>query len=407
MALCTTDGGRRATVVAVSAVAMGLGTTPPFLLGYLGPQIRADLDLSRGQLGLLIGLFYGLTGLGSLGTARVAERWGARRCLVVDLTVVVACLAGTALSGSAVLLAITAVLTGAGYSLTNAGTSMAVAGTAPPRRAGQDLTRKPAGVPLMATVLAVAGPPVGAIVGWRAVIGGLSVLAALAAVAAALVLPGPPARGRTGTGSRGHEGRLPAGFLLLTVAAFLFIGGSQPLLSWLVLALTGSGLRPGTAGLVSAAGTAFGVVAMLLISRVSDRVGPGRRAVVASVLAGTAAVGVALLWRSSNGPLLLVVLGAVLGLVGNLGGAGTVHAVVVDRVPWAVGRAIGLMSAGYFTGALVAPWVFGVTAEATGGHDLPWALCLCALLASAVCFLIAHRRIPVPVAPPLVAVPMP
>jgi MFS family permease len=82
--------------------------------------------------------------------------------------------------------------------------------------------------------------------------------------------------------------------------------------------------------------------------------------------------------------------------VGNLGGAGTVHAVVVDRVPWAIGRAIGLMSAGYFTGALVAPWVFGVTADASGGYDLPWAICLCALLASAVCFLIAHRRIPVP-----------
>src|SRR3954451_20891640 len=263
MAVRTKDGGRRATVVAVSAVARGLGTPPPFLLGYLGPQIRADLDLSRGQLGLLIGLFYGLTGLGSLGTARVAERWGARRSLVVDLTVVVACLAGTALSGSAVLLAITAGLTGAGDSLTNAGTSMAVAGTAPPGRAGQDLTVKTAGVPLMATVLAVAGPPVGAIVGWRAVIGGMSVLAALAAVAAALMLPGPPARGRTGAGSRGHEGRLPAGFLLLTVAAFLFIGGSQPLLSWLVLALTDSGLRPENAGPIFTLGAAFFAISLV------------------------------------------------------------------------------------------------------------------------------------------------
>src|SRR3954447_25229772 len=173
MAVRTTDGGRRAAVVAVGALAMGLGPTPPFLLGYLGPAIRADLDLSRGQLGLLIGLFYGLTGLGSLGTARVAERWGARRCIVVDLTVVAACLAGTALSGSAVLLGITAVLAGAGYSLTNAGTSMAVAATAPRGRAAQDLTVKTAGVPLMATVLAVAGPPLGGLVGWRGVAGGL------------------------------------------------------------------------------------------------------------------------------------------------------------------------------------------------------------------------------------------
>jgi cyanate permease len=72
-----------------------------------------------------------------------------------------------------------------------------------------------------------------------------------------------------------------------------------------------------------------------------------------------------------------------------------------------VGRAIGLMSAGYYTGALVAPWVFGVTADATGGYSLPWALCLFALLSSAVCFLVAHRRIPVPGAVPGILVRKP
>src|SRR5881409_2169334 len=80
----------------------------------------------------------------------------------------------------------------------------------------------------------------------------------------------------------------------------------------------------------------------------SSRGWPHGRAVVAALLAATAAAGVAVLWSASGGPVPLVVLGAVLGLIGNLAGAGTVHAVVVDRVPWAVGRAIGIMSAGYF-----------------------------------------------------------
>jgi nitrate/nitrite transporter NarK len=102
------------------------------------------------------------------------------------------------------------------------------------------------------------------------------------------------------------------------------------------------------------------------------------------------------LWAGAGGPVPLVLLGAVLGLTGNLAGAGTVHAVVVDRVPRAVGRAIGVMSAGYFTGALVAPWVFGAAADATGGYGLSWGICLTALVAGAVCFLVAHQRIPVP-----------
>lgn len=390
---------RPSVVVAVSAAAMGLGTTPPFLLGYLGPAVRADLDLSRGQLGLLIGLFYGATGLGSLVSARIAESLGARRCIVGDLAVVAACLAAVAVTGSAVLLAVAAALAGAGYSLTNTGTSMAVAATTAPGRAAQDLTVKTAGVPIMATALAVAGPQAGAAVGWRGVAAVLAVLAVLVAGVAGPVLPGPQAgaRGPVASGAGGGR-RLPRGFGLLPVAAFLFIGGSQPLLSWLVLSLTDAGLAPGTAGLISGAGTAVGVVAMLLISRVSDRVGPRRRAVVVALLAGTAAAGVAVLWSAPGGPVPLVVLGVALGLIGNLAGVGTMHAVVVDRVPWAVGRAIGIMSAGYFTGALVAPWAFGAAADATGGYDLSWGICLVALLASAACFLLAHRRIPMPVA---------
>lgn len=403
-----TTAGRRAAVVAVSAAGMGLGTTPPFLLGYLGPVIRADLGLSRGQLGLLIGLFYGLTGLGSLVSAPIAEAVGARRCVVVDLAVVTACLAAVAVWGSVVLLALAAALAGAGYSLTNTGTSMAVAATAPRGRAGQDLTVKTAGVPVMATLLAVCGPPAGAVLGWRGVGAILAVLAALAACGAALVLPGPRAAVRDWNGSvAADDRRLPRGFLLIPVAAFLFIGGSQPLLSWLVLSLTDAGLRPGTAGVVSAAGTAVGVVAMLLISRLSDRVGPRRRAALAAVLAATAAAGVAVLWAASGGSVPVVVLGAVLGLIGNLAGAGTVQAVVVDRVPEAVGRAIGLMSAGYFTGALVAPWVFGAVADATGGYGLSWGICFTALLAGGACFLVAHRRIPVPAAAPAAAMSPP
>ena len=392
-------GPRRASVVAVSSAAMGLGCSPAFLYGYLGPDIRADLDLSRGELGLLIGIFYGLTGLGSLLAARFSERLGARRCIVFDQVLVAACLAATVVSGSFLMLALAAGLAGAGYAFGNAGTSMAVAATAPPGRAGQDLTVKTAGVPMMATLLALAGPSAAGAIGWQGVSVALAVLAALTAGAGLFVLP---ARGVAvaGTSTPGEETtrRLPRGFVLLPVAAFLFIGGSQPLLSWLVLSLTDAGLSATTAGLVSAAGTGTGVVAMVLVARLSDRAGPRRRGLVAAGLAAVAVVGVLLLWSTTGGLLVLVVAGAILGLFGNLAGASTIHAVVVDRVPWAVGRATGLMSTGYFLGALVAPWAFGAAADATGGYDASWAGCVAALGGSALCFVAIHRWVALPVA---------
>ena len=404
--------GRRWAVVAVSAAAMGGGTGPPFLIGYLGPALRTDLMLSRTQIGLLIGVFYGLCGLGSLLAARIAEPLGARRCVLVDLVLVAASLVAVLVTPSFWLLAVAMAVTGAGYALVNAGTSMAVAGTAPPGRAGQDLTVKTAGVPLMATLLALVGPAAALHVGWQGVAGALAAVAVVVAAATSRVLParsevaagaGPadstalvPATPAVAVRAPGSGRRLPDGFVLLPVAAFLFIAGSQPLLSWLVLSLTDAGLSAATAGRISAAGTAIGIAGMILVSRLADRIGPGRRSLAATVLALTTATGVGLLWLATDGPLTVVVVGAVIGLLGNLGGAGTIQAVVVDRVPWAVGRAIGLMSAGYYLGALVSPWVFGAAADATGGYDLSWGLCAAALLASAACFVLVHRRIAVP-----------
>jgi len=177
------------------------------------------------------------------------------------------------------------------------------------------------------------------------------------------------------------------------LAAVFFVVGSQPLSSWLVLTLVDEGVTRGAAGLVSAAGTGIGAVAMVLAARRADRSGPGRRARTAAVVASVMTVGLALFWCGTQGSLALVVLGTVLGLPAAMAGAGFAHAVAVDRAPFSVGRATAVMSGGYYLAALASPVSFGAVADLTGRYDVSW---LIAVAGSGLCvasYLVVQRRV--------------
>src|SRR4051794_36267919 len=124
----------RPAVLVVSTLAMGLGAAPTLLTRSLGPALRDALALSGAWLGLLVGLFYGATGLTSFGASRLIDRLGARRCVAGDQAVVAAALTAAAVTSSLPVLAVGSALAGSAYAFANAGTSVAgTAGTPPPR----------------------------------------------------------------------------------------------------------------------------------------------------------------------------------------------------------------------------------------------------------------------------------
>ena len=216
----------------------------------------------------------------------------------------------------------------------------------------------------------------------------MAVLCAANAVAG--IVPLPRAEPRRHAAPRVRQ-PLPARFFWIPLTGFLFVIGSQPLFSWLVLTLVDAGVSTRAAGLVSATGTAFGAVAMVVAARRSDRSGPARRALVGAAIAATSLLGASVLWLGSHVALALVVAGAVVAMLANLTGAGFVHAVTVDRAPQAVGRATSIMSTGYYLGALVSPWSFGFLADLTGSYDASWAATVTAMAACALGFLVIQR----------------
>lgn len=370
-------------VVAVGTVAVGLGASIGFLHGFLATQLRGELSVSRAAVGLLVSVYFGSTGLGSVAGGVVTDRLGARLAVALDLAVVALAAAAIALWPSYRVLLVASVAAGFGYALCNAGTNVAIGAAVPPSVRGVALTVKTAGVPLMAVAGAFVAPWAGLRFGWPWVFAAVAVLAAAACAAALVTLPAD----RPAAGSLVERAALPRGFAWFPVAAFLMIAGTQPLFSWTVPFFTEAvRVDPATAGRLVSVATAVGVVAMVLVARRSDQLGAGRRVWMIRTLCLVCAAGVAVLAAGAA-------LGAAVGLVGTMVGLGTqlaavglLHAAIVDAVPLAVGRASGVTMTGYYLGALASPLGFGALVDLTGFYAVPWAVAFVLLLLAALAF---------------------
>jgi predicted MFS family arabinose efflux permease len=382
-----------AAVVALSTLAIGLGASMGFLWGFLATDLRLDLGLSRAQVGILVSVFFGSTGLGSISGGVLCDRLGPRIAVTANLVVVAAASAAVCLWPTYVTLLVVSIIAGAAYSLGNAGTNVAIAAAVPVWRRGVALTVKTAGVPTLAGLGALLGPWAAARSGWIIVIGTVGAGAAIASVLSLLLLPADrPHRASV----EGHApAALPGGFYWFPIASFLLILGCSPLFTWVVPFLEESlGVSATVAGQSASAAVAGGVAGMLLFAWRSDRAGPASR--IQSVASATfgVAVGVGILslsdGRSSLG---LALVGATVGFASQLGAIGVMHAAIVDVAPDAVGRASGVTMTGYYLGALLAPAAFGAFVDITRSYAAAWLTCSLVLVVAAGAFLQASRRL--------------
>ncbi|MGI9641466.1 MAG: MFS transporter, partial [Acidimicrobiia bacterium] len=175
-------------VVAVSSLCVGMGAALGFAPGFMATELGNDLDISRGQVGLVVSLYFGCTGLGSIGGGRMTEKLGARAVVVLDMVLVAGAALLTAVAGTYWSLIVAAVVAGTAYSLVNAGTNVAIGRAVEPGRRTTAMSVKTAGVPLMAVVGAALGPWAADRWSWRLIMVVISVVAAGSAIAAGAIL---------------------------------------------------------------------------------------------------------------------------------------------------------------------------------------------------------------------------
>ncbi len=389
--------------------AIGVGAALGFVPGYVSVALQDSLGLSKAQVGLLVSVYFGSTGVASVGGGRLAARFGARTVVMADMVVVAACAAIGGVTEQYWVLLVSAVVAGAGYAWANAGTNDALARTVPPRHRTIALSIKTAGVPTMAAATAALGAPTAARWSWTVVWLVVGAAAVIVAVAVGLVLDAsPPAEARPSSASASQtvsSAEAPTteinlrSFHWFSVASFLFIAGSQPIFSWVVPYLQDRlETSAGAAGGLASVAAGFGVVAMIGNGRMADRIGPDHRIglLLGLVLAATVAMAAILAGPEVGGSAALTVVGAgmIVGTAVQLATIGTMHAALVDRAGTAVAQATGITMTGYYLGALASPVGFGWLVDVTGQYWPSW-LAMVVLTASSLPVWLRAGRIPV------------
>lgn len=337
-----------ATVIAV--------TLPVFLVGALGPQLRADLGFGRSALGAAIAICQATSAASAWSLGRRVIAQGPARAVRIS-----ALLSATALVGIAVVardwivLALFLVGCGLANAVGQPATNALLATEVGVHRRGGAFGVKMAAVPLSTLLVGVLIPVVAVPLGWRWAVGLMVVIPA-----AALLLIGPSASRRpSALADLPPPNTSRSALVLLAAGVGLTIAATNSVPSFYVDAAVESGLAESTAGLFLAAGGLAGVTARLLIGRVVDRRASVRVEVVVAMMV-TGASGYALLAASSP---LLQLTGVVIVFALGWGWVGLFIYLVVAVNPANPGSATGITDTGGYVGAALGPLTTGVIAD--------------------------------------------
>lgn len=381
--------GRGPAVVAASMMVLGFGSSLGFFPGYFVAALREDLGVSRAQVGLLVSLHFGCTGLGSIIGAQITERVGTRTAVVTDqLTVAVAAWTAAVLDSYAALVG-AAVFAGFGYALANAATNEAVAAAVPESRRTLALSAKTSGVPLVALVSATLVPWASDRWSWNLILMIAGTAAGASALISAAVIPDIRSARHRG---QGDGSILPKGFWWFAVSAFFLVGAGQPLFSWAVPYFDeGLGTSKPVAGVISGLAAGVGAICMSLTALRADYLGRARRVPLIVGLCSVLAASILVVMSGLTLGVAIAAAGIFIGFIAQLAAIGVMHAAVVDRAPDAVARATGVTMTGYYLGALATPVTFGALVDWLGTYTWAWLVMALGAVTAAASFARTNR----------------
>jgi MFS family permease len=385
--------------LATTAAATIVCIFPPFLLGAMAVQVRADLAFSESGIGLAVGAFFLVASGLSAVMGRWAERVGGGRALrMAALWAAAAQLLIAVGARSLVLLTISLGIAGAANALAQPAANLVIARALPADRQGIGFAVKQSAIPFSTFLGGIAVPALALTFGWR---WAFITAAALAVASAAAVNGGAaataakrhpdgdtvgdplvafPAGAGFGTGGSGSEGRLPMPVMaVLALGAGLGAAAAGTLGAFLVSAGVDAGLSEGTAGLALTLGSGLGILSRLCAGVLADRRSGGHLRWVAAMLA-LGSFGYLLFATGKPG---LLLAGLPLAFGAGWAWPGLFNLAVVLANPASPGAATGITQTGTYAGAVLGPLLFGLVAERMSFGRAWWLAALMSWLAAA------------------------
>jgi sugar phosphate permease len=367
---------RRTLALSVGAlfVSQLLVAVVPLGVGAVAPFLRTEFGLQRSQVGLASATIFVAVAMCSIPAGRVADSVRVPAALLASTTIVAVGTVGLGSARAVAMLAVSLLVVGVGYSLISPATNKGVIALTPPRLRGRLMGVKQTGVTIGGALAAAALPFGVQRVGFSgtlfiaaAVIG---VVGAAAAAAVRRLVASPASDGEPAATDRRRaiSPRLRRRVLTLGAATAGMVAAQHVVATYLTLFLVDrrSMTAAAAAGLLTVLHLS-GTVARVGWGWVSDRIG-SRLATMA--LIGSVSIA-SLLALATFGDVMpaWVLVGLVIVLGTATQGGNAVYQVAiaeedVERAGWAsgVGMALG------FSGAIVAPPIFGAVVDTTDSY---------------------------------------
>ena len=378
----STPSFRRVIVATTSASTVG--TIPVFLLGAMGPFVRADLDFSETQLGIAISMFWLFMAASGIAGGRAGQRLGATRATRIGVVGSILAILAMAVAPNWPTLLVLMAVAGLANALSQPAVDLALFEAVPSERLSLAFGIKQTALPGAALVAGLGIPVLASTIGWRQAF----VVCTLVGLPALLRMPRlSPGHRRNPEARAASQQRLVGVYAFAAVFTLAMIAVSATGAFFVESAIAG-GSTADSAGLYLAVGSACGIAGRFIFAWQLGRI--GRPLVTTAFIMIVGGVGVTLFAIVPPGwPLLLV---TVIAIGAGWGWNGLLTLAVVSTYAEAPARASGYIVLGAGAGGVIGPIMFGVVVQGVGFASAWVAVGLCFFAASSLLFVLASRQ---------------